>query len=626
MGAMFMQSLLVPSKLAVPDICTFKRDCKGSLCTFPPVYSNGAASNAIITRPCSSLSRTPERNCVQLDAPTVVRRSGNYKPPLWDFDYIESLNSPYKEERYLRRASELKVQVEMLIEEAILKEPEIKQLELIDDMQRLGIADHFETQITRILNNIYNNKYGKNYEDDDKPCERDLYSMALEFRLLRQHGFRVSQDVFDCFRNEEGEFMKASTLAEDTKGLLQLYESSFLSTQGESTLHQAREFATIFLRRNLDQGLIFDEYLSFLVGCALKLPLHWSIPRFRARTFIGAYERKSDAITTVLEFAKLDFNIFQATNQEELKNVTRLWKSTGVADKLPFARVVLVPSYIWAFGLVQPREHGYARMEMTTLLNLAFAVDDIFDVYGTLEELQLLTDAIQRWDTESIDQLPYYMQIYYLALFNFVNGVAYNYLKEQESVVIPYLRKSLLDFLCSYLQEAKWYHKGQKPSLEEYLQNGCTSSGGLMLFCHIYFLLQNPVEKEAIRELCEYHDFLRLASTVVRLTNDLKTTKAEIEKGDVPKAIQCYMNDTGASEKKAREHILSLNQETWMKLNGEATDAETLFSRTFITCCVNSCRVGHYIYQADGGLGEPNLTLEGQINGLLFEPILYKII
>nr|QIQ55997.1 putative terpene synthase 6 [Eremophila drummondii] len=622
MAAMVTTSMLIPSKLAVHDICTFKHDRKGPLCTLPPVYSNGAASNAIITRPCASLSSAPERNCVQQDAPIVVRRSGNYKPSLWDLDYIESLNSPYKEERYLGRASELKVQVEMLIEEAILNEPVIKQLELIDDMQRLGIDDHFENQITRILNFIYNKKYGKNYEDDDKPCERDLYSTALEFRLLRQHGFRVSQDVFDCFRNEEGEFMKASTLAEDPKVLLQLYESSFLATQGESTMDQVRDFASISLRNLDDQGLIFDEYISFSVGCALKLPHHWGLPRFRARAYIGAYERKPDAITTILELAKLDYNIFQATNQEELKNVARLWRNTGIVDKLPFARDAFVISYLWAFGLVQPREYGHARMEMAVLLNLIFTVDDIFDIYATVEELELYTDATQRWDTESINQLPYYMQIAYLALFNFANEVSYNYLKDQGSVVIPHLTKGLFDFLCSDLQEAKWYHNGETPSLEVYMENGWLSAGGPNLNYFVYFLLQDPVNKEAIRGLYEYHNVLRLPSLIVRLSNDLKTFKSEIVRGDVPKALECYMHETGVSEKKAKEHIQSVIQEAWIKLNGEAADAESIFSRTFITSCVNYCRFGHFLYQLEGGLGEPNLTFEDQINRLLFEPIL----
>ena len=58
-----------------------------------------------------------------------------------------------------------------------------RRLELIDDLQRLAISHHFEQEITQILSSIYH----------DDTTERDLYSTSLQFRLLREHGFRVSQ-------------------------------------------------------------------------------------------------------------------------------------------------------------------------------------------------------------------------------------------------------------------------------------------------------------------------------------------------------------------------------------------------------------------------------------------------
>ncbi|KAG6425110.1 hypothetical protein SASPL_115534 [Salvia splendens] len=82
--------------------------------------------------------------------------------------------------------------------------------------------------------------------------ERDLYSTALEFRLLREHGFRVSQDVFDCFKNEKGDFK--TSLCDDRRGMLQLYEASFLLTHGEETLELANEFATKYLQKIVDEG------------------------------------------------------------------------------------------------------------------------------------------------------------------------------------------------------------------------------------------------------------------------------------------------------------------------------------------------------------------------------------
>ncbi|KAG8370953.1 hypothetical protein BUALT_Bualt13G0036800 [Buddleja alternifolia] len=300
MAAMITSMLIIPRKPTI-NLSTFHRTLASKRCR---ISSNATATSF---KPCSS-----QRSI------DVKRRSGNYKSPFWDFDYIQSLNSEYKEERYLRRASALKVQVKMLMEEAVRSLEAVEQLELIDNLQRLGISYHFVDQIKNILNALQNDKHGKNYQT----MERNLYSTALEFRLLRQHGFEASQELFDDFKNmEDGEF-KAS-LGEDTKGLLQLYESSFLLTQGENTLDQAREFATKFLQKNLDQKLIIDENLLLLVHHALEIPLHWSVPRTNARWFIEAYERRSDMNPIVLELAKLDFNIVQAIHQEELKHVSR---------------------------------------------------------------------------------------------------------------------------------------------------------------------------------------------------------------------------------------------------------------------------------------------------------------
>lgn len=67
-------------------------------------------------------------------------------------------------------------------------------------------------------------------------------------------------DVFDRFKNEEGEFKQS--LIDDTRGVLQLYESSFLLTEGESTLELAREFSTKVLQQKLVNDDIHDSNLE----------------------------------------------------------------------------------------------------------------------------------------------------------------------------------------------------------------------------------------------------------------------------------------------------------------------------------------------------------------------------
>ena len=74
------------------------------------------------------------------------------------------------------------------------------QLKLIDAIQRLGVAYHFEKEIDEALEKYYH------HGDHDG----DLDSVALRFRLLRQHGYDVS-----CGR-------LLSTVCEEIKLLFQI--------------------------------------------------------------------------------------------------------------------------------------------------------------------------------------------------------------------------------------------------------------------------------------------------------------------------------------------------------------------------------------------------------------------
>nr|QJX58301.1 monoterpene synthase 16 transcript variant 2 [Salvia pomifera] len=550
----------------------------------------------------------------QLEEAHQTRRSGNYQPSLWDFNYIQSLNTPYTKERHLNGQAKLIVQVKMLLKEKLKA---IQQLELIDDLKYLGLSYFFQDEIKQILSSIHNeHKYFHNNEGD----ERDLYFTALGFRILRQHGFNVSQEVFDCFKNEKGGDFKAS-FAHDTKGMLQLYEASFLLREGEDTLELARQFSTKTLREKFDEGGDeIGENLSSWIRHSLDLPLHWRIQGLEARWFLDAYARRPDMNPLIFELAKLDFNIIQATYQQELKYVSRWWTSSCLAEKLPFVRDRIVECYFWALALFEPHQYGYQRKMAAIIITLVTVIDDIYDVYGTLDELQLFTDTIHRWDTKSISQLPYYMQVCYLALYNFVSELAYDILKDQHLISIPYLQRSWLSLVEGFFKEAQWYYSGYTPSLEEYLNNAKVSISSPTIISQVYFTLPNSsTDKEVIESLYEYHNILNLSGMILRLADDLGTTQFELKRGDVPKAIQCYMKDTNASERKAAEHVRFLIREAWKEMN-TATAAGCPFSDDLVAAAANLARAAQFIYLEGDGHGVQHSEIHKQIGGLLFEP------
>lgn len=166
----------------------------------------------------------------------VVRRSGNYKPCIWDSDFVKTLSTDYKGERFNGRVNELKGNVIEMLNNVVKP---LDQLELIDDLQRLGLGYHFEQEIKSTLTKIYEDQ---SYETLER---KDLHAVALKFRLLRQHGYNISQDVFKYFM-ENGSFK--GSLCEDAKGVLSLYEAYYFSSEGESIMEAAWSFTSKTLR------------------------------------------------------------------------------------------------------------------------------------------------------------------------------------------------------------------------------------------------------------------------------------------------------------------------------------------------------------------------------------------
>ncbi|KAK7243798.1 hypothetical protein RIF29_38610 [Crotalaria pallida] len=538
--------------------------------------------------------------------PIILRRSANFKPSIWSYDYIQSLNSEYKEEKYTEQSKVLREEVRVMLSNV---ENQLDQLELIDLLQRLGVAYHFNEEIMNILDNIYSM--------DTCKRKKNLHATALEFRLLRQHGYNTSADVFVSFINETSNFKNCQS--NDVEGILSLYEASFHSFKDETILDEARDLTFKFLKEYLTK----KEYnhLSLLISHALELPLHWRIPRWEAQWFINVYERRQNMSLAIFQLAMLDFNILQTIYQEELKYTSRWWKRTGFAEKLNFVRDRLVENFIWTVGTNFKPEFGTFRRVCTKVNSLITTIDDIYDVYGTLEELELFTQAIDRWDPKTNDSLPEYLKVCFLTLYNFVNGLAYETLKEKGYYITPYLRKAWADICKSYLIEAKWYYQRHTPSLEEYMENGWISISAPVILTHAYFLIPHSFNKEDLVYLKDnYFDIIRLSAIILRLANDLGTYKRENETGDIPKSIQCYMNETGSSEAAAREYVKSLMYTTWKKINEEAYNNSSL-SRSFIDTAVNLARMALCMYQHGDGHTIQDPEIKNRIISLIFQPI-----
>ncbi|GMN49744.1 hypothetical protein TIFTF001_018908 [Ficus carica] len=182
--------------------------------------------------------------------------------------------------------------------------------------------------------------------------------------------------------DEKGGVIEKSSHHEDVRVMLELLEALHLALECENVLHEAKAFATGSLKNSIS-GINNHENntdLYKLVVYALEIPTHWRVSWFDVKWQMDSYERGIHHVRTILlDLAKLNFNIVQATLQKDLRELSRL-----------------VESFVCNVGLAFQPQYKCLRKCLTKVVNFILIVDDINDLYGSLEELERFTNVVDR--------------------------------------------------------------------------------------------------------------------------------------------------------------------------------------------------------------------------------------
>ncbi|CAA2989934.1 vetispiradiene synthase 2-like [Olea europaea subsp. europaea] len=283
----------------------------------------------------------------------------------------------------------------------------VETMNLINTLERLGISYHFEDEIEELLEHSFN--LNLDYVDE----AYDLCTVALHFRLFRQHGYRKSCSIFEKFIDENGKFKEI--IKSDARGLLNLYEAAYLRV--------------------------------------------W-------------------------------------------------WKELDLVSMLPYARDKVVENFFWAMGVYHEPEYSVARVILTKTIAMTSIIDGTYDAYGTVDELKIFTEAIQRWDISEIDWLPEYIKPFYSALLNLYDQFDEELSKEERSYALYYAKEAFIEgYLPPFFGELDHSQRQTPPSL------GSTTktNGGLQLKkrpvkdCHSkVFLLTRELDQKSDGQTIEW--------------------------------------------------------------------------------------------------------------------------
>ncbi|WJX46364.1 (-)-germacrene D synthase [Trifolium repens] len=507
------------------------------------------------------------------------RRTANYHPNIWGdlFIQYDDDKEPMELDEIMKQFIMLKEKVSQLLLPIIENATSpLREASLIDSIQRLGLYHHFEHEIGELLRQIHNN-YVVN---GTITLNEDLHSIALVFRLLRQQGYHILPDVFKKFKNEQGNFNE--TLIGDVEGMLSLYEATHMRIHGEDILDEALSFTSLHLKMMATQ---LTPSLATKINHSLKRPLFKNLPRLVARHYISNYEQDSSHDATLLVLAKLDFNLLQKQHRKEIGEISKWWKDLDFETKLPFARNRIVEAYFWILGVYFEPQYSVGRRILTKVISLASVIDDIYDVYGTIEELQLFTQAIERWDISCMDFLPEYMKFCYKAVWDVYEEMEQEMVKEGRAFCVIYAKNEMKRLVQAYFTEAQ---------------------------CIIFHW--NGMH-------CYRRSFpiVNATSIIARLMDDIVSNEFEQERGHGASAIECYINQHGVSREDAINELLRQVTNAWKDTNEELLDP-TQVPKPLLMRVLNLSRVIDVLYKDGDCYTNSQGSTKNDIVSILLNP------
>ncbi|PHT64501.1 hypothetical protein T459_31655 [Capsicum annuum] len=423
---------------------------------------------------------------------------------------------------------------------------ELKMLCKVDNIQRMGLGKQFEKEIGQILDQVYKNYQVNNLDNNnDKETSylpEKLFKDSLAFRLLRLQGYKINEGIF-CWFVHEPQIMEYIEKNQDFFAyvMYNVYRATDLMFNGESDIEKARSFSRNFLVNNDNLSVL--PSLQKVIEHELNVPWFARLEHLDHRLWIEFNQSislsdgkspfywlsylQNDKLT---QLAVQNYEYRQSIYRNELEDLKRWSKDKGLVD-IGFGREKTTYSYFASAASSSsflPYE-SFLRMVVAKCSIVITVADDFYDEEASLSELQILTEAIQRWDAKTLDGPS---KIIFEALDDLVCDVANMYHLQHKIDITPQLQHMWKETFHSWMMESLWSRTSNLPCMDEYLEVGMISIGAHILVLHAAALGCPTLPIEMLGPINgKYENITRLLMATTRLLNDIQSYQKEREVG-----------------------------------------------------------------------------------------------
>ncbi|KAI0523969.1 hypothetical protein KFK09_003333 [Dendrobium nobile] len=434
---------------------------------------------------------------------------------------------------------------------------------MIDTIQRLGIDHHFFKEISNALDFIYRNLRKDGFAWGRDAFVTDIDDTCMGLRLLRLHGYPISPDVLEYFKDVDGTFL--CYMGETHRGVsdyFSLYRFSQIAFLGEKILKQTKIFAEQHLIKSIKDNHVYDKWaikkaLNKEIEWALRNPWKMSLPMLDVKEYIRNYGDNDVWIgktiyrmsninnSKYLELAKLECNKLQAIHTREAKSILLWWNSCGF-DNPPVTQLNPKDIHFSICAAIYESEFSISRIAYTKCNCIESILKDVFHSHESFQELKLFCQAIHEWKPAMVQVLPSKLKRVFMVAYETTNEQTIEANNAQGKDVFPYLHDLRKQQVQQYLKIREFKDTKKFENFEEYVDQTKRGLAVAIRLLPAVLLMGDVLSDNALKSLVHRSTILEQLSSYVALLNLMTEERS---------AVYMYMKEHNCSEQDALAYI-----------------------------------------------------------------------
>ncbi|KVI00937.1 Terpene synthase, metal-binding domain-containing protein [Cynara cardunculus var. scolymus] len=429
---------------------------------------------------------------------------------------------------------------------------ELVELSMVDQVERLGLSEYFTEEIDCILKKVYRSYKGQeSMHENMNFIPAKLYKDSLAFRLFRLHCYSISPRTFCWFLYDE-EILDhlEKNCGQFTSLMYSVYRATDLMFIGENEADQARSFSKKMLqkistiKKTVDDNVVIRPNLSKVIEEELSVPWIARLDHLDHRMWIEQNKEEP------MWIGKASFYRLSCVHIQLLCRWSKMW---GLAE-LGFGREKTTYCYFVVAASTCLPHDSIIRMLVAKSAILITVADDFFDMKGSLEELQMLIEAIHRWDGKGLSGPS---KVIFNVLDDLVRDASKILFLQEQIDVTEDFRDLWRETFDSWLTETTWGKSRYVPSKDEYMEIGMISIATHLLVLTSSCFLNPSLPKNKIKPQ-KYDNITRSLMASARLVNDMQSYQKEQVEGKMNLVLLHFKENPDASMDDSIDQVKSL--------------------------------------------------------------------